>query len=102
MTKLKRTTIYSLLLILIAAISSLLVVIYSGHSSDEEWKVFWIIWLSSLIPIIVSGCISAFLYHYLCESKKAWVHVLWFVINLCIIVGFGSFLAFVVLSSMLN
>lgn len=102
MTKLKRTTTYSLLLILIAAISSLIVVIYSGHYNSDEREVFWIIWLSSLIPIIVSGCISAFLYHYLCESKKTWVHVLWFLINLCIIVGFGSFLAFVVLSSMLN
>ena len=102
MAKLKLTLIYALLIFVIAAISSLLIVMYMTAYSDESQKVFWIVWISSLLPTIVLSSISAFLYHYLCESKKKLVHALWFIINLGFIVGFAPFISFVVLSSMLN
>lgn len=102
MTKLKRTLTFGLLLIVIGAACSLLIVTYMTRFSDEPDKIFWIVYISSLLPTIVSGSIAAFLYHYLCESKKRWVHILWFLINLTIIVGFAPFISFVVLSSMLN
>jgi len=102
MTKTKRTLIFGLLIIGIGAILSLLIVMYITGFSDENNKEFWIVWISSLLPTIVSGFIAAFLYHYLCESKKKWVHILWFLINLVIIVGFAPAISFVVLSSMLN
>ena len=101
MTKTKRTLIFGLLLIILGAISSLLVVMYITGFSDDNNKEFWIVWISSLLPTIVSGCIAAFLYHYLCESKKRWVHILWFLINLIIIVGFAPSISFVMLRSML-
>ena len=102
MTKLKRTFIFGLLLIVLGAISSLLVVMYITGFSDGTSKEFWIVYISSLLPTIVSGCIAAFLYHYLCESTKSWVHILWFLINLIIIVGFAPSITFVMLRSMLN
>jgi len=102
MTKTKRTLIFGLLLIILGAISSLLVVMYITGFSYDNNKEFWIVWISSLLPTIVSSCIAAFLYHYLCESKRLWVHILWFLINLIIIVGFAPSITFVMLSSMLN
>ncbi len=102
MTKTKRTLIFGLLLIILGAISSLLVVMYITGFSDDNNKEFWIVWISSLLPTIVSGCIAAFLYHYLCESTKKWIHIVWFLINLIIIVGFAPSITFVMLSSMLN
>ncbi|MEX1000352.1 MAG: hypothetical protein WD000_10425 [Thermodesulfobacteriota bacterium] len=102
MTKLKRTLTFGLLLIVLGAICSLLIVMYITRLSDEPSKTFWIIYISSLLPTIVSGSIAAFLYHHLCESKKRWVHILWFLINLIIIVGFAPSITFVMLSSMLN
>ena len=102
MSKLKRTVIYALLLIVLASASSLIIGIYEGNYYRQNEQSFWIVWLSSLIPTTISGFISAFLYYYLCESKKAWVHILWFVINLIFIVTFGAFLVFVVLNAMLN
>ena len=73
-----------------------------GKHYVQDEKSLWIVWLSSLIPTTISGFISAFLYYYLCESKKTWVHILWFILNLIFIVAFGAFLVFVVLNSMLN
>ncbi len=101
MTKLKRTLTFGLLLIVLGAVCSLLIVMYLTHFSDEPGEIFWIVYISSLLPTIVSGCIAAFLYHYLCESKKRWVHILWFLINLIIIVGFAPSISFVMLRSML-
>lgn len=102
MTKTKRTLIFGLLLIVLGAIISLLVVMYITGFAGGTSKELWIVWLSSLLPTIVSGGIAAFLYHYLCESKKKWVHILWFLITLIIIVGFAPSITFVMLRSMLN
>lgn len=101
MTKLKRTLIFGLLLITLGAISSLIIVTYLTRFSDEPSEMFWIVYISSLLPTIISSSIASFLYHYLCESKKSWVHVLWFLINLIIIVGFAPSITFVMLRSML-
>jgi len=102
MTKLKRTLIFGLLITVIASVSSLLLVMYMTGYSNEQKHIFWIVWISSLLPMIVLVCVTAFLYHYLCESKKRWVHILWFLINLSLIVGFASVIAFVVLNAMFN
>ena len=102
MTKTKRTLMFGLLLIVLGAIISLLVVMYITGFSDLTKRELWIVWVSSLLPTIVSGCIAAFLYHYLCESEKKWVHILWFLINLIIVVGFAPTITFVMLKSMLN
>lgn len=102
MTKIRRTLIYGLLIIAIASAASLLIGIYEGTYYTQEEESFWIVWLSSLIPTAISGCISAFLYYYLCESNKTWVHILWFTLNLIFVVAFGAFLVFVVLNAMLN
>lgn len=102
MTKLQRTIVYGLLIILIASIISLIIVRYLSDFSEEKTQILWIVWLSTLIPTTASGFISAFLYRYLCEFKKRWAHILWFTVNLILIIIFGTFMAFVVLNSMLN
>lgn len=102
MTKRKRTLIYGLLIILIASALSLVLGYNEGIEHVQDEKSLWIVWLSSLIPTTISGFISAFLYYYLCDSSKTWVHILWFILNLIFIVAFGAFLVFVVLNSMLN
>ncbi|MCZ6639797.1 MAG: hypothetical protein E2O72_01430 [Candidatus Dadabacteria bacterium] len=102
MTKLKRTFIFGLLNTVIASILSLLIVMYMTGYSNEQRYIFWIVWISSLLPMIVLVFVTAFLYHYLCESKKRWVHILWFLINSSLIVGFASVIAFVVLNAMFN
>ena len=102
MTKIKRAIIYGVLLVIIASVLSLIIGLYEGKYYIQDVQSFWIVWISSLIPTAISGFISAFLYYYLCESKKKWVHILWFLINLAFVVTFGAFLVFVVLNSMLN
>lgn len=102
MTKLQRTILYGLLIILIASIISLIIVRYFSNFSDGDTQILWIVWLSTLVPTTASGFISAFLYRYLCEFNKRWVHILWFIVNLILIIIFGTFMAFVVLNSMLN
>jgi hypothetical protein len=102
MTKLKRTIIFGLLITVIASVSSLLIVMYMTGYSNEQKHIFWIVWISSLLPMTVLVCVTAFLYHYLCESKKRWVHILWFLLNLSLIVGFASVIAFVILNAMFN
>lgn len=102
MTKLKRTFIFGLLVTIIASISSLLIVMYMTGYANEQRHVFWIVWISSLLPMIVLIFVTAFLYHHLCESNKTWVHILWFLLNLSLIVAFGCVIAFVVLNAMLN
>jgi hypothetical protein len=102
MTKFKRTLIFGFLLTVIAAILSLLIVMYMTGFSSQLRHIFWIVWISAMLPTIVLGFISAFLYHYLCESRKTWVHILWFLLNLSFMVAFASIIAFVVLNAMLN
>ncbi|MEM7009568.1 MAG: hypothetical protein AAF462_10580 [Thermodesulfobacteriota bacterium] len=103
MSKIKRTILYGLLITVIASFASLVIGIYANTNYFvQNEKSFWIVWLASLIPTAISGFISAFLYHYLCDSKKRWVHILWFILNLLFILAFGAFIAFVVLNSMLN
>ena len=102
MSKTKRTIIYGILIIVIASALSLILGFNEGRDHVQNEKSLWIVWLSSLIPTSISGFISAFLYYYLCDSKKTWVHILWFILNLIFIVTFGAFLVFVVLNSMLN
>ena len=102
MTKTKRTLLFGLLLIVLGAIISLLVVKYITGFSGGTNKELWIVWVASLLPTLVSGCIAAFMYHYLCESKRKWVHILWFIIMLAIVVGFAPTITFVMLSSMLK
>jgi len=102
MTKLKRTLIFGLLIIVIASISSLFIVMNMSKYSNEPRQIYWIVWISSLLPTLVLASISAFLYHYLCESKKRWVHILWFLINLIGIAAFAPFIAFVLLNAMLK
>lgn len=102
MSKTKRTLIFGLLLVILGAISSLLVVMYITGFSDGTKKELWIVWISSLLPTIISSCIAAFLYHYLCETKKMYIHIIWFLITLVIIVGFAPSITFVMLKSMLN
>ena len=88
MTKLQRTLIFSAAIAVISAIASYFIVKDLGESSELLREHFKLLWLSSFLPILVSSFVSGFLYHYLCESKKAWVHALWFVINSAFVVVF--------------
>ena len=88
MTKLQRTLIFSTAIGIISAIASYFIVKDLGESSELLREHFTLLWLSSFLPILVSSFVSGFLYHYLCESKKAWVHALWFVINAAFVVTF--------------
>ncbi len=88
MTKIKRTLLFALALALISAAASFFIVKDLGQSSALLKEHFMLLWLSSFLPIAVSAFVSGFLYHYLCESRKAWVHVLWFVLNVSFVVVF--------------
>lgn len=88
MTKIKRTLIFSFLLAAVSAVASFFIVKDLGEDSALLKEHFKLLWFSSFLPIIVSSFVSGFLYHYLCESKKVWVHVLWFVINTAFVVIF--------------
>lgn len=81
MTKIKRTFIYSAGIAAASALSSYFIVRDLGKDSELLNEHFMLLWFSSFLPILVSSFVSGFLYHYLCESKKLWVHILWFVIN---------------------
>ena len=88
MTKIKRTLLYSSAIAVVSAIASFFIVKDLGSSSALLEEHFMLLWLSSFLPIIVTSFVSGFLYHYLCESEKIWVHVLWFVINITFVVAF--------------
>lgn len=88
MTKIKRTLIFSAGIALASAVASFFIVKDLGESSPLLKEHFQLLWYSSFLPILVSSFVSGFLYHYLCESKKAWVHVLWFLINASFVVTF--------------
>jgi hypothetical protein len=88
MTKIKRTLLFALGIVIISAIATLITVRDVGETSELLKDKFLLLWLSSFLPIAVSAFVSAFLYHTLCESKKTWVHILWFVLNVSFIVAF--------------
>lgn len=88
MTKTKRTFLFALGIALISAVASFFIVKNLGESSALLEEHFMLLWLSSFLPIVVSAFVSGFLYHYLCESRKTWVHILWFVINISFVVVF--------------
>lgn len=88
MTKTKRTFLFAFGIVLLSAIATLIIVKDIGETSELLKNKFLLLWLSSFLPIAVSAFVSAFLYHNLCESKKTWVHILWFVLNVTFIVTF--------------
>ena len=88
MTKTKRTLLFAFGIILISGIATLFIIRDIGETSELLKNKFLLLWLSSFLPIAVSAFVSAFLYHYLCESKKRWVHILWFVLNVSFVVAF--------------
>ena len=88
MTKIKRTLLFAAGIVVISSVTALFVIMDITESSALLRDNFRIIWASSFLPIAVSAFVSAFLYHYLCESEKRWVHILWFAINISLVVAF--------------
>jgi len=88
MTKTKRTLLFAFGIVLFSAIATLIIVKDIGETSALLKDKFKLLWLSSFLPISVSAFVSAFLYRYLCESRKTWVHILWFVLNVSFVVAF--------------
>lgn len=88
MTKIKRTLLFAAGILVICSVTTLFIIMDITESSAQLRGNFRIIWASSFLPIAVSAFVSAFLYHYLCESEKRWVHVLWFAINTAFVVAF--------------
>lgn len=88
MTKIKRTLLFASGIMLISAFASLFIIMDITESSAQLRDNSPVLWASSFLPIAVSAFVSAFLYHYLCESEKRWVHILWFVLNTSFIVAF--------------
>lgn len=88
MTKIKRTLLFASGIVVISAVAALFTITDITESSALLRDKYTILWVSSFLPIAVSAFVSAFLYYYLCESQKRWVHILWFVINVSFVVVF--------------
>ena len=78
-----------------------LIIIFFMTDQEARWgKLFWILWSSSLLPTVIASFVSAFLYHYLIESKKKWVHAVCFILNAALIIALAPLVAFLVLNAM--
>ncbi len=100
MTKIKRTLLFAFGIALISTVASFFIVKDLGEASILLKDKFMLLWLSSFLPIVVSAFVSGFLYHYLCESRKTWVHILWFVLNLTFVVAFFAIIIRLLLVSL--
>ncbi len=100
MTAKIRNTIYGLLLFICAGVASLIIFTLFARSVSYEPKLVWILWVTSLFPTAVSAVISTVIYNYLCESQRRWVHILWYFLNLSLIVAFAPFIAYIVMKSL--